>query len=166
MMPARMPQAFFAGIRDSKKLTPKQRIEWFRDIKAHKALVYAVISISARDIDKHGIASAARVAVERGLGKLAARPASSMIMLDAGLRAPREFRQESIIKGDERVPVIAAASIMAKVTRDRAMTRYATQYPAYDFATHKGYGTAAHARAIRRFGLSKIHRVSFCRKLL
>ena len=165
-MPAKMPVAFFSGIRDSKKLTPKMRNEWFRDIKAHKTLAYAVISISARDIDKHGISRAARVAIERGLVKLAVSPASSYIMLDAGLRAPREFQQISIIKGDEKIPVIAAASIMAKVTRDRAMVRMHAKYPEYDFASHKGYGTAAHARAIKRFGLAKIHRVSFCSRFI
>ncbi len=165
-MPAKMPNSFFLGIRDSKKLTVRRRGEWFRGIKAHKALAYAVISISARDIDKYGISHAARVAIARGLDRLAVSPASSYIMLDAGLCAPREFQQISIIKGDEKIPVIAAASIMAKVTRDRVMVRMHAKYPWYHFAAHKGYGTAAHARAIRCFGLSKIHRVSFCRRFI
>jgi len=166
VMPARMPQAFFVGIRDSKKLTPKKREEWFRAIKNHKKLSHAVISISALHIDKYGISHTARLAIERGLTKLAVSPASSYIMLDAGLRAPREFRQESIIKGDEKIPVIAAASIMAKVTRDRAMMRFHAKYPAYGFASHKGYGTAIHTHAISKYGLSKIHRISFCSRFI
>lgn len=165
-MPAKMPVAFFSGIRDSKKLTPKRRTEWYRGIKAHKSLVYAVISISAQDIDKHGISHAARSAIEIGLTKLAVSPASSYVMLDAGLLAPREFRQISIIKGDEKIPVIAAASIMAKVTRDRAMMRMHTKYPIYDFASHKGYGTEAHIFNIKKHGLSLIHRKTFCARIV
>ena len=165
-MPAKMPQIFFSGIRDSKKLSAKKRKEWFDVIRANKKLAYAVISISASSIDKHGISRAARTAIEMGLAKLSVSPVSSYIMLDAGLRAPSEFRQISIIKGDEKIPVISAASIMAKVTRDRAMMRMHNKYQVYDFASHKGYGTLAHMRAIRRFGLSKIHRISFCSRFL
>lgn len=165
-MPAKMPAAFFSGIRDSKKLTVRRREEWFSKIKTHKKLIYAVISISASDIDKHGISHAARLAIEKGLVKLAVSPASSYIMLDAGLRAPREFRQISIIKGDEKIPVIAAASIMAKVTRDRTMVRMHTKYPVYDFASHKGYGVRAHILNIKKYGLSAIHRKTFCKSFV
>ncbi|MEK7650035.1 MAG: ribonuclease HII [Patescibacteria group bacterium] len=165
VMPVRMPQVFFASIRDSKKLTPKKREEWFQAIKSHKKLAHAVVSISALHIDKYGISHAARVAIERGLAKLAVSPASSYIMLDAGLRAPREFRQESIIRGDEKIPVIAAASIMAKVTRDRAMMRFHTKYPAYGFASHKGYGAKVHILNIQKYGLSTIHRKTFCTRI-
>ncbi|MEK7085166.1 MAG: hypothetical protein AAB904_01410, partial [Patescibacteria group bacterium] len=82
------------------------------------------------------------------------------------LRAPPEFRQKTVIKGDEKIPVIAAASIVAKVTRDRAMIRLAKKFPQYGFETHKGYGTRFHCGQIKAHGLSAIHRRSFCKKLL
>jgi len=89
----------------------------------------------------------------------------AMVKLDGGLKAPAEYAQETIIKGDATERVIGLASILAKVTRDRYMTRMSTQYPAYGFEIHKGYGTKKHCDLIREHGLSEIHRVTFCRNL-
>ena len=87
-------------------------------------------------------------------------------MLDGSLHAPAEYiHQETIIRGDDTEPVISLASIMAKVTRDRLMKRLSPKYPAYGFDAHKGYGTLLHRRAIAQFGLSDVHRTSFCRRL-
>ena len=84
-----------------------------------------------------------------------------MIYLDGSLYAPDNFNQKTVIKGDEKIPIISAASIMAKVTRDRLMVKYSLMWPKYGFDRHKGYGTRAHYSAIKKFGLLRIHRKSF-----
>jgi ribonuclease HII len=102
--------------------------------------------------------------VYRRLARASARGDAAMpdhVMLDGGLFLPRGIPQETIIRGDEKVPVIAAASIIAKVTRDRLMRRLHKKYPEYRFDLHKGYGTALHREMIRRHGMSDIHRRSF-----
>ena len=156
------------GIRDSKKLSPKQRSEWNTIIK--QSYIYSVCSIPARFIDKKGIVAATRMAVSRCLKKLDCsmlHASCSMIFLDGGLYAPPEYKnQQTIITGDEKVPLIAAASIIAKVHRDRYMTRLHKKYPLYGFDKHKGYGTVMHREAILRHGLSEVHRASFCKNLV
>ena len=163
-----MKQAFFAGIRDSKKLTVLQRQSWNKKIR--KEILYTISSVSCGVIDKRGISYAARVAVARCLKKLSKTcfmfHDSCYVILDGGLAAPLEYKnQQTIIKGDEKVPVIAAASIIAKVHRDRYMTRLYKKYPLYGFEKHKGYGTKMHTEAILKNGLSEIHRKSFCKNL-
>lgn len=154
------------GIRDSKKLSEKKRSEWARIIKKNSDFMYACVSISPRIIDEKGMRYAAQHAVEKCLKKLSLVPEDAHVLLDAGLRAPKEYSQESFIKGDERIPVIAAASIIAKVTRDAYMKRVARKSPQYGFDIHKGYGTRAHIAAIRSYGLSEIHRKSFCTRII
>ncbi|OHA00355.1 MAG: hypothetical protein A3C07_04285 [Candidatus Sungbacteria bacterium RIFCSPHIGHO2_02_FULL_47_11] len=157
---------FLRGIKDSKKLSAKQREKWFSKIKEkqlkHRNFEVALASVRASTIDKIGISAAARLAVGRCLKKLAIRRKPHAIILDGSLYAPRTYlNQTTIIKGDEKIPIIAAASIIAKVTRDRKMVRLAKKYPKYWFDLHKGYGTILHARLLRKFGRSPVHRRSF-----
>lgn len=157
-----------SGIRDSKKCTRLGRERW--DAKIRKAFPFAIVSVSEKTIDRDGIMRAVRMAVSGCLAKLAATHAISgsdcMVLLDGGLCAPIEYKnQKSIIKGDELVPLISAASIIAKVSRDAFMTELHALYPVYGFDQHKGYGTRAHAEAIREHGLSAVHRKSFCKNL-
>ncbi len=154
----------FKKIRDSKKLSLRKREEWFQHLKDHPNLEFGVASVGPATIDKKGISKAVKIAIKRLVSKLKFKP--KMILLDGSLYAPPEFTQKTIIKGDEKNPIIAAASIMAKVTRDRKMVRLAKVYPKYGFEIHKGYGTKLHMKLVRRHGLSKIHRRSFCTKLI
>lgn len=157
------------GIRDSKQLTEKAREEWFVRMKKWKKdgiIDYAVCFASVQVIDKRGIVFAVRDALARALGRLAPDPRKTKVLLDGGLKAPEVFKnQQTIIKGDEKESAIALASIAAKVSRDRLMKRLAKKYPSYSFEIHKGYGTAVHRTAIRAFGLSPEHRISFCRNI-
>ena len=157
----------FGKIRDSKKFSEKQREEWFEIICAERqrgALDFSVSFVSHIMIDKRGLAWALRTATARALVRLAI-PTDSAIFLDGGLRAPEIFKnQKTIIKGDEKIPVIALASIVAKVTRDHLMIRMAEKYPQYGFEKHKGYGTKEHFAAIKKHGLCPIHRRSFLLK--
>lgn len=173
-------------LRDSKKLTPKQREIWFQYITKELALPHVVASVSAKIIDKINISNAANLAARRAFEKLIAncRIANCKIFLDGGLyldkskikkqkfKTPRTNcfaiirgkqikNVKTIIKGDERIPVIALASIVVKVSRDRMMLRFHKKYPQYGFDRHKGYGTKKHIKAIKKFGYSPIHRKSF-----
>lgn len=160
----------FEGIRDSKKLSEKKRVEWhakIREMKAKKMLDFAHASISAPEIDRRGIACAIEEAVRLCLVELSIAPESAEVRLDGALKAPKEYlNQKTIIKGDEKEPVISAASIVAKVVRDGHMTEVSATYPVYGFATHKGYGTATHIKAIKEHGASPIHRLSFLKNII
>lgn len=157
------------GVRDSKQLTERAREEWFRLLRSWRregALAFSVALVGAQHIDRFGIVSAVRLGIRRTLARLPAQTEGARILLDGGLRAPSRFEiQETIIRGDESEPVIALASIAAKVTRDRFMRSLAEEYPHYGFETHKGYGTAAHYRAVQKLGRSPEHRSSFLRGL-
>ena len=154
-------------LRDSKKLSPLQREAWYQAlVKAQTAgrCDFAVTMITASQIDKIGIAVAIRLALARSLGRVAPHT-RLQVLLDGGLRAPEEFKkQTTIIKGDEKEQAIAFASIVAKVTRDRYMTRQAKKFPVYGFEKHMGYGTRAHYDAIRKYGMCILHRRSFLKK--
>lgn len=160
----------FSGIKDSKKLTPKKRDEWFDAISGMKdrgELSFAFTSIPSEEIDATGIAVAIQKALDTSLEGLGLDPESVTVMLDGSLHAPKRFaRQETIIKGDEKIPVISAASIVAKVMRDRYMDEMALVYPGYGLEKHKGYGTATHCAAIRSLGPTPIHRRSFLKNFL
>lgn len=160
-------------LRDSKKLSAKQREEWFAQIKKWKKegiVDYAVSFVSAKKIDQIGIAPAIKLALSRSLLKLEFRHPMSkktLVLLDGGLKAPTEYiNQKTIIKGDEKEPAIALASIVAKVLRDRLMIKQAKKYPNYGFDSHKGYGTDFHYKNIRKFGITEIHRKSFLKRVL
>lgn len=151
-------------LKDSKKLSPQKREKWYRILTRHPRIKWAAASVGPKTIDKINVARAANLAAERALRKLKLKPARNIfILLDGSLSSPREFRQETIIKGDEKIWSIAAASIIAKVTRDRKMRRLSKKFPDYGFDIHKGYGTKLHYQKLRKFGSSTIHRKTFLR---
>lgn len=154
----------FPGVADSKKLSEKRREKIFGMLEARVALGdarFAVEFESAETIDEEGIVTAVRRALWRGVNNLAPDSALVHIQLDGALRAPPEYSQETIINGDELIPLISLASIVAKVTRDRLMVELSKKYPLYGFEKHKGYGTKAHYEMLKKHGLCVIHRRSF-----
>ena len=159
------------GIRDSKKLTKLQREKWSKKIWKEKEesgnIKIAIVSVSHSTIDKYGIAQSAKLAVAKCLKILVKDGDEYEIMLDGSLYAPAKYKnQQTIIKGDEKIPIISVASVIAKVYRDNMMKKMHEKYPQYGFDTHKGYGTVAHIAAIKKHGLSAIHRHSFCRNFV
>jgi ribonuclease HII len=155
--------------KDSKKLTEKKRNEWFVQIKEWQKegrCDFVVTSVSAQMIDKMGIVPSIQKALNKSLTSLSI-DLSAVILLDGGLKASSEFKnQKTIIKGDEKEPVIAMASIVAKVTRDGYMRKMAKKYPKYGFEKHVGYGTKAHYEAIKKCDLSSLHRKTFLKNLV
>lgn len=157
------------GVRDSKKLSERKREEIFeraRGLEQTHLLKFSVSTSSAKYIDTYGIVPAIKRALAEALSRFEVAPADCRVLLDGSLKAPVEYlRQETIIRGDDKEPVISLASVMAKVTRDRLMCQLAPKYPAYAFEVHKGYGTRAHLAAIAERGLSGLHRATFCTRL-
>lgn len=154
----------FPGVADSKKLSEKRREKLFSELEARVAKGDARFTVefeSAVVVDKEGIALAVRQALSRGVNALAPDSALVRIQLDGALRAPPEYAQETIINGDELVPIISLASIAAKVLRDRLMVDLARKYPEYGFEKHKGYGTKVHYDMLEKYGPCAIHRRSF-----
>ena len=168
----------FKGIKDSKKLSAKQREEWFAKLTAHPKIEWAVGRVWPRVIDRINISQAANLGALRVYRRLSANNESgtnkrirkfvknslfvdAKTLLDGGLYLPKKIPSKTIIRGDEKIPVIAAASIIAKVTRDRIMVRLHKKYPRYRFDIHKGYGTKLHRAMIKKFGRSEVHRKSF-----
>lgn len=163
---------FFDNIKDSKKLTAKQREEWFDKITNYPKIAWAVARIWPKVIDRINISQAANLgalrvykklskATSRQARKIFFEPSREHALLDGGLKLSPHVSYESIIKGDEKIPVISAASIIAKVTRDRIMFRLHKKYPKYHFDVHKGYPTKLHISLIKKFGLCQVHRRSF-----
>ena len=151
------------GIDDSKKLTPKKREELFIEIK-EKASDFSVAMVSPGEIDEINILQATYEAMRRALSGL--RDAPGALLVDALTIPGIRIRQEGIIKGDSKSVSIAAASILAKVTRDAYMTEAAEIYPEYGFHKHKGYGSPEHIAAIRKYGPCPIHRKSFVKNFI
>lgn len=150
-------------INDSKKLSEKKR-ELLYDEIMEKAVAAEVGIVSPRRIDEINILQATYEAMRQALGKLSVSP--DLLLVDAVTVPGVPMKQVGIIKGDAKSMSIAAASIVAKVTRDRMMVEYDTLYPGYDFAGNKGYGSAKHIEAIGRLGASPIHRRTFIGKFL
>lgn len=148
-------------LRDSKKLTPIQRELWFDYLEKNSNCTFFVSMVGPSVIDSKGIVYAIKQALSRSLAKIQAQE-DHMILLDGGLRAPEKFtNQKTIVKGDEKEKVIALASIVAKVTRDRYMKTQAGKYKGYGFDLHMGYGTRGHYNMINTHGLCDLHRKSF-----
>ncbi|MCK6462253.1 MAG: ribonuclease HII [Candidatus Pacebacteria bacterium] len=149
------------NIKDSKKLSAEKREEWREIIR--KNFENHCVFISHKMIDKIGIGGAVRLGVEKVLEKFSRKP--DLVLMDGSLKAPKEYNQLTIIKGDEKIPLISAASVIAKTARDKKMLVLDKKYPQYGFAVHKGYGTKSHYEKIKENSLCKIHRKSFCKNI-
>lgn len=154
-----------ASVTDSKLLSERERTRIFKEVHELKkagVINYKVSMVGANVIDKIGINSAVALGIMRVLQRLDIDPASASIRLDGLLVAPAHFdHQETIVGGDRKEKVIGLASIMAKVTRDRYMTRKGVDFPEYGFHTHKGYGTEAHKKVLNAVGPCTLHRETF-----
>ena len=149
------------GLNDSKKLTDARRRELFPIIQ-EKALAYGIAFASPQEIDEINILQATFLAMERALAQLSVKP--DLALIDGNRSRDFGLPVETVIKGDARSANIAAASILAKVTRDDYMIEQSKIYPAYGFEVHKGYGTKRHYAALEEFGPCPIHRASFLKK--
>lgn len=168
-IPADFDWELIPGVNDSKKISEKKREVVFEKAKelAKQGLIeYSVKSVSAKSIDEKGIVPGIKRAIEAGLTELELDSSKTFIKLDGSLKAPMEYQQETIIKGDSKEQIIGLASIMAKVTRDKYMAQESEKYPKYNFLQHKGYGTKAHIEAIKKHGPCAIHRLSYCKNVL
>lgn len=152
------------GLNDSKKISEKKRETLF-DIIKEKSIAYSIAYGTLEEIEEYNILEATYIAMNRAINGLEVRPDFALI---DGNRVPKGITVpcETVVKGDSKSCSIAAASILAKVTRDRLMLEYDKEYPEYLFAQHKGYGTKAHYEAIRQYGVCKIHRLSFLKNVL
>ncbi len=154
-----LPDSFdIPGITDSKKLTPKKRDNLY--IKIHESVIAVGIGIiEPVEIDRINILQASLQSMAIAVQNL--NPQPDFLLIDGTFQIPSDLPQRPIIKGDSLSISIAAASIVAKVTRDRIMVQYHETYPQYNFARHKGYPTKAHKEAIQKFGCCPIHRKTF-----
>lgn len=146
------------GVNDSKKLIPQKREKLYIEI-TQSALAWSVCVIENYEIDKKGISAANRQALVKAAAKLHRQP--DYLLVDALKIRHGKIPVKSVIKGDEKIYSIAAASIVAKVTRDEIMRSYHKQYPHFHFHRHKGYGTARHRQELKKYGTLPIHRRSF-----
>ncbi len=151
------------GLNDSKKLSEKRREELFNVI-TEKAVAYSIASVDEKRIDEMNILNASLEAMNIAVGTLDIKP--DFVLVDGNMTRGLCFPCEAVVKGDAKSASIAAASILAKVSRDRYMIKMAEEYPQYGFEKHKGYGTKAHSEAILKYGPCPIHRRSFLKKLL
>lgn len=155
------PDLEIEGLNDSKKLTAKKREALYESITA-QAVAYGIAFASETEIDEINILQATFLAMRRAVEQLAAVPALALV--DGNREPPLPVPVRTIVRGDSLSASIAAASILAKVTRDRFMLEQDARYPQYGFAVHKGYGTKAHYAALTQYGACPIHRRSFLKK--
>ena len=174
----RIAYAPFRSLKDSKKLSDAQKEFWAGEIARNAGVRFAIARVYPRGIERTNISAAAnRAAWNAFLQLLKDQKLSprTSVFLDGGLYLCSKTRQQAlaaggivsaktVIKADEKIPAVAAASIVAKVSRDAYMRRLAQQYPCYGFDVHKGYGTAGHFRAIKKHGPCDIHRLTFLKK--
>lgn len=152
------------GLNDSKKLSEKKR-EQLYDVIIEKAVSYGICYGSLEEIEKFNILEATYLAMNRAINQL--KVTADYALID-GNRVPRGISVpcKTVVKGDSKSCSVAAASILAKVTRDRLLLEYDKEYPQYGFASHKGYGTKAHYEAISKYGVCPVHRISFLKNVL
>lgn len=158
------PGLVVEGLDDSKKLTEKKREALYEIIK-EKAVACGVAYGTLEEIEELNILEATYIAMNRAVEALSVKPDFALI---DGNRVPRGLTVpcETVVKGDSKSMSVAAASVLAKVTRDRLMLEYDVKYPQYDFKKHKGYGTREHTELIKKYGPCEIHRLSFLKKIL
>lgn len=158
-----LPRGFvIEGLDDSKKLSEKKRDALF-DVIKESAISYGIAFATVEEIEEFNILSATMLAMNRAIAQLDPKP--QLALIDGNRNKEIEINSQCVVKGDSRCADIAAASILAKVTRDRYMLEMAEKYPQYHFEKHKGYGTKLHYEALREHGPSEIHRMSFLRKI-
>ena len=150
------------GLNDSKKLSEKKR-ELLFDVIVKEALDFSIASASVEEIEEINILNAAMLAMNRAISSLKIKP--DLALIDSNTSRGFTLPTRTVVGGDAKCPSIAAASILAKVTRDRMCLDFDKDYPEYGFAKHKGYGTAAHIEAIKKYGVTPIHRPSFLKFL-
>ena len=150
------------GLNDSKKLSEKRREELY-DVICKEAISYGIAFADVGEIETLNILEATFIAMNRAIAKLS--PVPELALIDGNRTKGISLPARAVVKGDGKCADIAAASILAKVTRDRYMLEMAEKYPEYHFEKHKGYGTKAHYEALREYGPSPIHRMSFLRKM-
>ena len=150
------------GLNDSKKLTEKKRDKLF-DVICSEAVSYGIAFADVAEIEEMNILNAAMLAMNRAIDKLGVQP--TLALIDGNRNSAIKMPSRCVVKGDAKCADIAAASILAKVTRDRYMLEMAEKYPEYHFQKHKGYGTKLHYEALREYGPCEIHRPSFLRKM-
>lgn len=151
------------GVNDSKKLTEKKR-ELLFDVIKETALSYSIVFATVEEIEEMNILNATMLAMKRAVEGLEIK--ADYAFIDGNRLPPLDIPCEYIIKGDAKSMSVAAASILAKVSRDRICYEYAEKYPQYGFEKHKGYGTKVHTEAIKKYGPCEIHRMSFLKKIL
>ncbi len=157
------PGLILAGVDDSKKLTPKKREDFFELIRRH-AIAWAVASVDSEEIDRINIHRASIQAMKLAVAQLT--PSPEYLLVDGRFPIPWGGPQQPIVKGDELSQTVAAASILAKVTRDRWIEEEGKKYPNFNFRDHKGYATEEHIVEIRKHGPTPLHRKSFRVELL
>lgn len=150
------------GVNDSKQLSAKKREELYEKI-IKTAISYSIVEIDEKTIDKINILQATRLGMKKALENLNVTP--DIVLIDA-VKIDTDLPQDNIIKGDTLSYNIAAASILAKVYRDRLMEKFDKIYPEYNFAQHKGYGTKSHIEALKKYGKCNLHRESFIKKIV
>lgn len=155
------PNAEIPGLNDSKKLSDKKRRELYPVIK-EKAIAYGIAFADHSEIDEINILQATYLAMERAISQLSVKP--DLALIDGNRAKDFGIPVETVVHGDSLSASIAAASVLAKVTRDDYMLQMAEQYPGYDFEIHKGYGTKAHYAALTQYGPCPIHRMTFLKK--
>ncbi len=150
-------------VNDSKKLSEKKREELF-DVICEKAKDFCIATASVDEIEELNILGAAMLAMKRAVEGLECKP--DVALVDGNRKPPVECETVTVVKGDAKSQSIAAASILAKVARDRYMKQIAQDYPQYQFDKHKGYGTKLHYEMLDKYGISEVHRPSFLKKYL
>ena len=157
------PDILIEGLNDSKKISEKKREKLFDEIK-EVSLAYAVATASVEEIDEFNIRNATYMAMNRAIEALNIKP--DYVIVDGDCIKDCNYPHECVVKGDGKSLSIAAASVLAKVSRDRHMLKMAEKYPEYGFENHKGYGTKVHIEALKEFGPCEIHRKTFIKKFV